>query len=74
MFYQIFLSPKVKRCAIIIYKHGICELPHEFPSDLRLLGILGRCPNFIESWPSAQSSFQYQNFVNTIKNVAKNSF
>ena len=29
MFYQIFLSQPVKRCAIIIYKHGIYELPHE---------------------------------------------
>ena len=26
MFYQFFLSPQVKRCAIITYKHGICEL------------------------------------------------
>ena len=23
MFYQIFLSPKVKLCAILTYKHGI---------------------------------------------------
>ena len=29
MFYQIFLSPQVKRWAIIAYKHCICELPHE---------------------------------------------
>ena len=36
MFYQIFLSPQVKRCAIIIYKHSIYELPHELPNDLRL--------------------------------------
>ena len=36
MFYQIFLSPQVKRCAIITYEHGIYELP----SDLRLT-ILG---------------------------------
>ena len=36
MFYQIFLSPKVKRCAIITYKHGIYELPQELPNDLRL--------------------------------------
>ena len=36
MFYQIFLSPQVKRCAIITYKHGIYELPHELPNDLRL--------------------------------------
>ena len=45
MFYQIFLSPQVKRWAIITYKHGIYELPHELPNDLRLrdlrLKILG---------------------------------
>ena len=27
-FYQIFLSPQVKRCTIISYKHRIYELPH----------------------------------------------
>ena len=36
MFYQIFLSQQVKGCAIITYKHGIYELPHELPNDLRL--------------------------------------
>ena len=36
MFYQIFLSPQVKRWAIITYKHGIYELPHELPNNLRL--------------------------------------
>ena len=36
MFYQIFLSPQVKRIASITYKHGIYELPHELPKDLRL--------------------------------------
>ena len=34
--YRIFLSPQVKRCEIITYKHGIYELPHELPNDLRL--------------------------------------
>ena len=34
MFYQIFLSPQVKLCAIITYKHGIYELPHELSNDL----------------------------------------
>ena len=29
MFYQIFLSQQVKRCAIISYKHDIYELPHK---------------------------------------------
>ena len=36
MFYQIFFSPQVKRIAIITYKHGIYELPHELPNDLGL--------------------------------------
>ena len=36
MFYEIFLSPEVKQCAIITYKHGIYELSHELPNDLRL--------------------------------------
>ena len=36
MFYHIFLSPQVKRWAIIIYKHGIYELLHELSIDLRL--------------------------------------
>ena len=31
MFYQIFLLQQMKRCAIISYKHGIYELPHELP-------------------------------------------
>ena len=36
MFYQIVLSPQVKRWTIITYTHGIYELPHELPNDLRL--------------------------------------
>ena len=39
MFYQIFLSPQVKRCAIIAYENGIHELSHGLPNDLGL-GIL----------------------------------
>ena len=35
-FHQIFLSPQVKRCLIITYKHDIYELPHDLPSNLRL--------------------------------------
>ena len=42
-----------ENCAIITYKHGIYELPHELPNDLRLriLGnseLSGKCLNFIE--------------------------
>ena len=36
MFYQLFFSPQVKRCAILTYKHGLYELPNELPNDLRL--------------------------------------
>ena len=36
MFYQIFLSPQVKRCTIIVYKHCIYELPHELRNNLKL--------------------------------------
>ena len=36
MFYQIFLSPQMRPCAIIAYEHDIYELPHELPNDLRL--------------------------------------
>ena len=40
-FYQIFLSPQVKRWEIITYKHGICELPQELLNNLSLrIGII----------------------------------
>ena len=35
MFQEIFLSLQMKRCAIITYKHGIYELPHELPKEIR---------------------------------------
>ena len=40
MFYQIFLSPQVKRCAINTYNHGIYGLPHELPNDLKLRKVI----------------------------------
>ena len=36
MFNKIFMSWQVKRMAIISNKHGIYELPHELPNNLRL--------------------------------------
>ena len=39
MFHQVFLSPQVKRCAIITYKHGIYEFPEELLKDLGLIDI-----------------------------------
>ena len=39
MFYEVFLSPQVKRIAIISNKHGIYELPNDLRlNDLRKLG------------------------------------
>ena len=53
MFYQVFLPPQVKRSVMITYKHGVYDLSHELPNDLRLriLGnkkISGNCLNSIE--------------------------
>ena len=45
MFYQVFFSPQIKRCAIITYKHGIYELPHELSNDLRLTILSNDLPN-----------------------------
>ena len=39
MFYQIFHSPQVKRLEFVTDKHGIYELHHELPNDLRLNAI-----------------------------------
>ena len=39
MFYQIFLSPQVKRyglLTLLTYKHDIYQLPHKLPHELRL--------------------------------------
>ena len=40
MFDEIFLLLQLKQSVIISNKHGIYQLPHEFPNDLRI-GILG---------------------------------
>ena len=52
MFYQIFLSPQVKRFTINTYNDGIYKLSHELPTELRLSiignwAILGKCVNSI---------------------------
>ena len=53
MFDQIFLSLQAKRSEVISNKHGVYELPHELPNDLKLrilgnLDISGKTQNFIE--------------------------
>ena len=32
----MLISPQVERYAIVTYKHGIYEFPHELSNDLRL--------------------------------------
>ena len=69
MFYQIFLSPQVKRCAIITYKNGIYELPHELPHDLRLTKYEQSVTwndSIVPSLPS-----QNKSFANTSKKLLK---
>ena len=77
IFCQIFLSPQVKRWPIITYKHCIYELPHGLLNVLRLRilrneEILGKYPNPIEWYPSAQSPRQNETFVNTSRKLLKN--
>ena len=77
MFYQVFLPPQVKRSVMITYKHGVYDLSHELPNDLRLriLGnkkISGNCLNSIEWQHSSQSPCQNQRFVNTRRKLLKN--
>ena len=53
MFHQSFYSPLPKRWEIVGFRHGIYELTHELPNDLRLRNLgneetLGKCVNFIE--------------------------
>ena len=57
-------------------KRGIQELRHKLPNDLKLR-IFGnqetsRSQNFIELQPSAQSSSQNENFVDTSKKLLEN--
>ena len=52
MFYQIFFSPQVKRCAIVTYKHGIYDLAHELPIDFRL-----------KTWELANLSSRFDEFL-----------
>ena len=76
MFYQIFLSPQVKRWMIITYRHGIYELPHELKNNLklRILGnqeISAKYLNLIEWQPSVQSPCKNKNFAITSKSSKK---
>ena len=42
MFDKIFVSPQMKRIMIISNKHGIYELTHELPNDLRFRALANK--------------------------------
>ena len=44
MFYQIFYSPQVKRCAIVTFEHTSCLRVAEQLKDLRKLGDIRKVP------------------------------
>ena len=74
-FYQIFLSPQVKRSMIISNKLGVYVLPHELPNDLRprILGNKeksGESPNLLELYTYASLSAKMKSF--SILVLAKN--
>ena len=72
MFYLIFFSQQVKRCGIITYKQGICDLPLELPNNLRILGNKEKSG---KSWKLTVSSYhanQNDYFVNTSEKLWKN--
>ena len=75
MAYQIFLSPLVKRCALITYKqHGIYDLFHELPNDLKKLGNIKKLPNLhrmIDPRPSPPPR-QIESPVSTRRKLLKN--
>ena len=75
MFYQIFFSPQVKRCAIITYKHGVYELPHELPNYVRFRILGSHCPRQVPAAlalaPTREKKIQDPRKLGNFKNVSK---
>ena len=73
MFDKIFVSPQVKRIVIISNKHGIYELPHELPNDLRLT--IAWCsvllPNLKFCLEGRENATNKRNFYGRHKNLPK---
>ena len=73
MAYQIFLSPLVKRCALITYKqHGIYDLFHELPNDLKKLGNIKKLPKLhrmIDQRPSHQTILSDPGIILTLQSL-----
>ena len=77
MLCQIFVSPQLKRCVIITYKHGINELSHELPNDLRIrilgnLGYLRKLSEIYEMTVECRVFFPDKSFCNTRRKLLKN--
>ena len=69
-FYQLFLWPQVKWCAIITYKHGIYELPNDL--RLRILGNTRKVSKPHRMKAHCPAPCQTEHFVNTTKKLFKN--
>ena len=65
MFYQLFFSPEVKRCAIITYKHDIRVASQV--ANLRKLGNIKKLTKIPTMIAYSQFLCQNENFVNTLK-------
>ena len=75
MFYQIFDSPQVKLWAIITYKDGMHQFPHELPNNLRLrkLGDIRNVSKHHRMIAQCPVPHQNTNFASSSKKVPKNS-
>ena len=68
----------MQRCASIIYKHGVYELPHDLLNDLRLRilenqEILGKCLNPLNNGPVPISPAKIKMLLILAKKVPQNS-
>ena len=70
MFDQILLSPQVKQTVIISNKHGIYELPHKLPNEIRKLGNIRKISKLHTIIPKC-SSLPFK--INILSILAKKS-
>ena len=66
-------STQIKRTFMPSMKNFVYELVHEFQNDFRFLGSLeiGKSQNWVETEPSAQSTFQKYSFGNSDEKLRK---
>ena len=68
MFYQILLSPQVKRCAIIIYKHGYTQVAPRSPVEY---GKIRTRNNSTPGHPPRRAKTQDPRKLGNIRKVSK---